>query len=207
MSDDPQNDRALRERLLAHDPIAAEQAASTYLPSVRRHLVSRAFARGIIDEALINDATVEAVLDYIRHPQKFDPSKSSLATYLNQASWRDLLNALAKDRRQRRGWELTEDVELAIIKRNKESEVERIKVEAQTGAGRTSDFDRILTHVTSARDRKLLQMMRDGEKRTSAFAAVLGIGELTLTEQKRAVKQHKDRLKQWLKRTGKKYVV
>ncbi len=54
--------------------------------------------------------------------------------------------------------------------------------------------------VTTTTDRKLVELMMDGVRETSAFAAVLGIVHLSDKDQRKAVKQHKDRLKKAIQR-------
>ena len=49
-------------------------------------------------------------------------------------------------------------------------------------------------------DRRLIQLMLDGERSTGAFARVLGIENQSTEDQRRIVKQHKDRLKASLQR-------
>src|SRR5438128_2318180 len=131
MGTDPENEKVMHERLLAQDPIAPEEFARKYLPLIQRHVAARAHDHGVHDHDLINDATVEAVFAYIRHPQKFDPQKSGLLGYLKRAAERDLINLVQQDRRRRRGEELHEDVELSILLRNKSSEIDLIKRDAE----------------------------------------------------------------------------
>lgn len=199
-------ERALHKRLLIRDPAASEEVASAFLEVVRKHVRIRAQAHGILDRDLINDATVEAVFDYIRHPEKFTPGKSSLRTYLNLAAERDLINMVRKDRRRRRGEELSADVELTVISGNKEVDIQKIRRNLDDAfldsAVRRESFEKTAEIIRPGRDLALVKMMMDGERRTSAFADVLGISNLPAPEQRKIVKQHKDRLKQQLKRGG-----
>jgi RNA polymerase sigma factor (sigma-70 family) len=196
----------LHERLLARDPVASEEVARLFLEAVRRHVSLRAQVHGVFDHDLINDAAVDAVFDYIRRPDKFSPVKSSLRTYLKLAAERDLINAVRKDRRRRRGEELSGDVELAVVSGNKGSEIERILRDPDDAlfksATEDESLDEVVEMIGPGSDQVLVRMMMDGERRTSAFAEVLGISNLPVPEQRRTVKQHKDRLKQQLKRAG-----
>ncbi len=207
MSDDIEFEAQIHKRLLASDLTASEELAQKYLPQVRRHVTARAQGHGIHDVAIINDSTVEAVFDYIRHPQKFDPHKSGLLGYLKRAAERDLINEVRKDRRRRRGEELYEDVELSILRGNKRRDIERIRHSTEDDAISRIDRKRrvatVTTAVTNPRDQALLRLIASGERGTSKFAVILGIEERPATEQRRIVKQHKDRLKQQLKRLRK----
>lgn len=210
MSDDAQDERVLHQRLLSRDPTAPEEAARKYLPLIERHVAAR--ARNIYrinDRQLIWDATVDAVMfDYILHPERFDPTKSGLLGYLKRAAERDLMNAVEKDRRQRRGEELQADVEEGLRTRNKPSEIARITRDAEEEVISYIQRERGLAAVSKVgneRDSMLLRLVAEGERSTSKFAAVLGIEGLTIAKQRRIVKQHKDRLKARLKRGGSKH--
>jgi DNA-directed RNA polymerase specialized sigma24 family protein len=203
MRNDPQADRAIHERLVNGDPTASEELARKYLPSIQRHVSGRAHAHGVYDRDVINDAAVDAVFGYIRSPEKFDPGKSGLYGYLKRAAERDLINAVQKDRRRRRGEELHADVELSIVARNRSSEVDRIRHDSENEAlsriqGQREMAD--LTGTANQQDQALLRLMAEGERVTGKFAIVLGVTDLPIADQRRIVKQHKDRLKAQLKR-------
>lgn len=206
MAYDPQDERLLHERLLSGDMTAPEEAARKYLPLIEAHVAARAWnIYHIKDRELIWNATVDAVLlDYILHPARFDPSKSGLLGYLKRAAERDLINELAKNRRQQRGEDLYGDVEEGIRGRNKPSELARIMRNAEEETVSRIQQQRDTAAATNAdneRDSALLRLMVDGERSTSKFAVVLGIEALPVAEQRRIVKQHKDRLKVQLKRS------
>ena len=204
MEPEAEFDRQIHARLLAGDPTASEEFARYYLPLVVRHVAIRARAHGVNDPALVNDATVDAVFDLIRHPDKFDPQRSGLLGYLKRAAERDLINAVQKDRRRRRGEELHADVELAILNGNKQEDVHVVRREVEERAIARIQRERDLAcqrgQVAGGRDQQILQLMTEGERRTSVFAAVLGIADRPAPEQRRLVKQHKDRLKAQMKR-------
>jgi RNA polymerase sigma-70 factor, ECF subfamily len=203
MTDDAQTEKEIHERLLFGDPTAPEELARKYLPLIQRHVAACAHNHGIHDRDLINDATVDAVFGYIRHPEKFDPNQSGLLGYLKRAAERDLINVVKQDRRRRRGEELEEDVEVSILVRNKSSEIDRIRRDAEGEAISRIQKERALAEVAESeneRDKVLLHLMAEGERSTSKFAAALGITDLPTAEQRHIVKQNKDRLKAHLKR-------
>jgi RNA polymerase sigma-70 factor (ECF subfamily) len=203
MTDDAQLENDIHGRLVAGDPTAPEELARKYLPLIERHVSARAHVHGIHDQDLINDATVDAVFGYIRHPEKFNPSKSGLLGYLKRAAEMDLINVVQQDRRRRRGEELQEDVEVSILARNKSSEIDRIRRGTEDETISRIQQQRTLAEVTvseNARDEILLRLMAEGERSTNRFAAVLGITDLPVAEQRHIVKQNKDRLKAHLRR-------
>lgn len=205
MNDDTQDEGLLHQRLVSRDPIAPEEVARRYLPIIEEHVATRAWnIYRINDRELIWDASVDAIFGYIRHPEKFDTTKSGLRGYLKRAAERDLINAVERYRRQRRGEELREDVEEFVRGRNKPHEIARVTrdAERETIARIQSDQNKdAAVNVGNKRDNALLQLMIEGERSTTSFAAVLGIEALPVTEQRRIVKQHKDRLKVQLKRS------
>lgn len=209
MNENAQDETVLHRRLLSRDPTATEEAARIYLPLIERHVAARARnIYGIYDRELIWDVSVDAVvLDYILHPDRFDPNKSGLLGYLKRAAERDLMNAIEKHRRHRRGEELHADVEEGIRARNKPSEIARITRNAEEEAISSihkEDGLAAASKVGDERDVVLLRLMVEGERSTDKFAAVLGIEELPIATQRQIVKQHKDRLKVRLKRGGNK---
>ena len=207
MSDGAQDEKVLHGRLLSGDPIVSEELARKYLPVIQTHVAARAHTHGVHDEDLINDATVEALFNYIQHPEKFDGKKSSLLGYLKRAAERDLINLVQKDRRRRRGEELHEDVEESILAGKKSSEIARIARGSEQEALLRIQRQRDLAGIAASgdeRDNAMLRLMVEGERSTSKFAAILGVAALPVAEQRRIVKQHKDRLKVQIKRKGSK---
>jgi len=63
-------------------------------------------------------------------------------------------------------------------------------------------IQRVFNTITDPRDRQLLQLLRTGERKTAAYAEILGIQDHNAMEQRKIVKQHKDRLKKQLERLG-----
>jgi RNA polymerase sigma-70 factor (ECF subfamily) len=61
---------------------------------------------------------------------------------------------------------------------------------------------RIMETFTDPRDRQIVHLILDGERKTAAYSAILGVQSLDILEQRRIVKQHKDRLTQRLRRLG-----
>lgn len=196
--------KQIHQRLLEGDPTAPSELALAYLERLVRRLHVR-FPE-ILDHNLLDDAAADAILNYAEHPSRFNPSKSSLATYLEMSSRGDLLNALDREARRRKRELPLEVVEQGGSDRNilmRENELERTGQEcAATGPARPDLINKMLESITDPRDQQLLQLMLDGERNTKAFAAVLGLEESGESELRRVVKRHKDRLKKRLQRLG-----
>jgi RNA polymerase sigma-70 factor (ECF subfamily) len=191
------HDEQLHASLLAGDPTAPSQVILAHLDPLTRRLRGR--FPDIRDETLLLDAATDALLDYVQSPSKFDPSKSSLTTYLTLAARGDLLNALAKSQRRS-----SRQVSIEIVAEpedigNIPEEGDPAEQVADLTAARDLT-DAMLKLITEQRDRQLLALMVDGERRTEPYARLLGISHLDEGEKRRTVKQHKDRIKKRLQR-------
>jgi hypothetical protein len=63
-------------------------------------------------------------------------------------------------------------------------------------------WQRVEAHFPDARDRQLLRLVLQGERKTTRFAVVLGLADLDRVSQQREVKRHKDRIAKRLRRLG-----
>lgn len=178
-------------RLVGEDPTAsAELYKAIFSP-----LVGWLRVKGrTTDKELIRDAATDALVDYIKHPDKWNPERATLVSYICMAADRDLLNALQKVQRIRKHEVLSADVEDEVFDRNVLPENE----------GPADAIDGVLSalerQVTSETDRRFLALILEGERSTDTFAEVLGIRNLSKQEKARTVKQHKDRLKKIIER-------
>lgn len=178
-------------RLVGEDPTAS---ADLY-KAIFSPLVGWLRVKGrTTDKELIRDAATDALVDYIKHPDKWRPEKGTLVSYICMAADRDLLNALEKVQRIRKHEVLIADVEDEGFDRNVPPEDE---VPADSISSLLSALER---QVTSETDRRFLTFILKGERSTDKFAEVLGIQDLPKEEKARTVKQHKDRLKKIIER-------
>jgi RNA polymerase sigma-70 factor (ECF subfamily) len=203
--------RNIHQRLLDGDPIAPSELVVAYLEPLTRWL--HTLFRHLQDEQLLVDAATDALLNYIEHPARFDPTKSALPRYLRMSAKRDLLNALQREQRRTKRAALARKT----LKREQqrivtEGHAESVELGARSGTIIQEDDEKtvvtqdVLEHmfeaITEPRDRQLLQLLRDGVRKTAAYAEILGIQDRNTLEQRKLVKQHKDRLKKQLERLG-----
>lgn len=177
----------LHRRLAAHDPTAPADFAEAVLDPLLAYL--RAKEPSADDHHRV-EAAEEAVLSVIRNPAVYDPARGELPAFLRMAARRDLENIRAKEWRHQRKREVRDCVELAAPDGN-------------SLAGVPSFDDPELAPLVAAlpdAERQVLDLMRTGERRTEAFAAVLGLGGRPAAEQRREVKRVKDRLTKRLQR-------
>jgi RNA polymerase sigma-70 factor, ECF subfamily len=177
----------LHDRIILGDRQALEELAEHLLPTLR-YMVRRAFSRGSWD--LITDAVEDAIVDYGLHPTSFDPSRGvSLDRYLYQASWRNMANLLNRETRRR-------------TREQRYSEFAAVQQAPETFTADSAHGDatrRILEVAVGRAERKALHCWLKGERRTLVLAAALGLGGLSILQQRREVKRFKDRV---LKRLG-----
>ena len=114
------------------------------------------------------------------------------------AAEKDLLNALAKIKRQKQKEILLEVVEVDGDDWNNKGRTEDLDIKL--------DAERVLealdTLFDDPKDRKAVGLMMERERSTEAFVEVYDLQELSQQEQRDAVKRHKDRIKKRLQRFG-----
>jgi RNA polymerase sigma-70 factor, ECF subfamily len=192
-------ERELHQRLVDGDHVAPQELAVAFLPAVIDRLQQR-FSR-LDDESLMLDAAADAILSYAERPSQYSPDKLRLLPYLVMSADGDLKNALRRQQRQAHRELPVNDVELLIDARNPEQDEARPNEHA--AAPEVEEVARRVREVVSDPiDQQLVDLMIQGERRTEAFARVLGITEMGILQQRKIVKQHKDRLKKRLSRLG-----
>jgi hypothetical protein len=113
------------------------------------------------------------------------------------AAERDLRNLLARE--GRRSSVAIDCVELRDLPRNNEVED---AMDAMVDAEEAAELERkIVRLVAEPAERRVLALMRDGVRATAPYAEALGLSALPQAEQRRRVKQAKDRLKKRLARS------
>ena len=185
----------IHNRLLDEDPLATYDMFDAAVPLIERHLKFRfpSLAPGI-DRDIYTLAAYQALTDYFKSPNNYDPQKRGLKGYLEMIAYRDMQNLLQKEyRRIKRTASL--DVALHLSDGNNLSESVIDDIEAKRV------FDEWTRDLTPP-DRNLLSLMVDGERSTEAAAQALDITHLPTAERAREVKKAKDRLKKRLQRRG-----
>ncbi len=200
MSDRPLDPHInFHSRLLERDPTAPADLAQAVLGVVLERL--RRKYPNFVHDGDLDDSVADAILSYCERPEQFVPSKMSLLAYLTMSADGDFRNALARARRRSRRVLSLEVVEESPARRKTMHErahsaddivIERMESERLT--------ERVRAAAHSPAEIRILQLMVDGERRTDHFASVLGVQRLSVNDQRRLVKQVKDRLKKRLVR-------
>ena len=190
---------SIHARLLAEDPTASADLCETFLPLLAGRL-RRQFPT--VDADQVHDAVVDALLNYIEHPQRYDPARGSLAHYLTLSARGDVLNLLRRETRRSQRLVPLEDGEdeVEVERRLRNSGVKTLEDLAVAAATSTQVNDLLQAVSRSDADQHVLDLMLDGERDTAVFAEALGLQHLTVVEQRHRVKQHKDRLIKRLQR-------
>lgn len=175
----------LHQAVLAGDKVAWASVAERYMEYVKRVLKS---LKPGVDDELLTDATTEALMNYLLHPERFDPSKRSLPSYLVMSANGDLLNLLEK--RNNRGRK-------EILDRHGEFDTNPRK-DLYEGAD-TELWDEIRRNF-SADDQTAIRLMLAGIKSYAEYARIWHIERADPAGMRREVKRRKTLLKRKLVR-------
>lgn len=200
-----EKDRDLRDRLLAGDATVSNDVAYAYLDDLTDWLTYR-YPREHPNDC--STAAQDAILEFIRRPTTYDPERQSLKTYLRMSADGDMKNLLRAEHRhgkRRVNLELTEP---AVENRLRDDDanpahiLERRTEEEETSAKLRSLIPDWLAAGLTTEEVHVLGLMHVKERRTTVYAAALGISHLPFKEQQRKVKQVKDRLNKRKERMG-----
>jgi DNA-directed RNA polymerase specialized sigma24 family protein len=149
-----------------------------------------------ITEDDAHDCAMEAIIGHINQPDTFDPAKSSLWTFLCMIAQGDARDTVRKrldhDRlMEKHGY----NIELWGGHANKEYEQSEWKKDAEKIMRLHGDFI-----VQNDGERRVLDLILDGERAVSAYAEALGLDPKT--DVAAEVKRVKDRINLRLKKVG-----
>ncbi|HEY8447890.1 MAG TPA: hypothetical protein VIL01_12360 [Thermomicrobiales bacterium] len=170
-SDEATFEHEIHQRLLEGDPLAASDLCVHFLGRLVRQLQRN---NPETDPDLVNDAVTEALLNYARRPQQYDPAKRSLSGYLFMSAQGDLRNLLEKHRRTSQHIPFDEHVENSTPARNSLAEHGDL---ADVVAGKESERslrERLLAMAQDEEERIVLELMMDGVRETDVYIQALG---------------------------------
>lgn len=189
----------LHQRLLDGDPTAPARIAETFLP-LTISLLTKRFS-SLSDPHLVGTAVEDALLNYFTRPEQYDPSRSSLVSYLRMAANGDLLNLLKQSQKESARLVSTYSVELSD--QGEEHEVELpddFDLESWVFNQNSPVWDWLPRFIPDPVDQEIVLLMLNGVRETEIYADVLGLSSLSLADQAKEVKRHKDRLKKKFQR-------
>lgn len=193
----------LWRRVAGDDPTAPPEFAQTYLDWLADSLAA-SYPR--FDPHDHDSAAEDAIMAIIRKPRAYDPTRSSFGSFLRLIARRRLLSRWRAEKPHRDHRADLELVELsgadANIPGDLDADPARRVEEAETVEELRSRLRPEIVARFTPDEEKVFQLMRSGERRAGAYAAALALDELPPEEQRRRIKQVKDRLKKRLRRGG-----
>jgi hypothetical protein len=152
--------------------------------------LDRAFPKAPDD--LRGEAANEALVGFLSHPDRYDPTRCGLGAYLRMAARGDMKNLLAREARHRRGIPL-DSVEEPVDDRNSECDDEP-----------TWDHPALAAETAALEppERITFELIRAGVRDTATFVRRLALTHLSAEEQNRTVKRLKDRVRKRLSRAA-----
>jgi hypothetical protein len=188
----------LHHRLCDGDRTAPDELAELILESLVE-AIARQFPH--TDEQIIWDGIVEAFLDYCARPSQFDERHSvPLDRFLRMASWRNVANALRGETRRRTHMETMARIDTAAAVKLDPTAGNVLQQEETRQIQRQQEA--LMNTLQDPKDRQIWALRLQGERRTAAFAEILGISHLAIEVQRREVKRAKDRIDKIIRRKG-----
>ncbi len=177
-------------RIHSQDPDAVNELATVLLlefPSI----LGRRFP--LTSDDVLVDAIEDAFLEYVRMPDRFDSSKTSLRAFLCLAALRNVANSHRATLRRRR----RESLWFA----------EHLRLASSRDGSRhvqMADLHQLLFDVagSNAIERRAALLWLSGTKSTRTLASVLGLDQLSDAERRSEVKRFKDRITKRVGRVG-----
>lgn len=192
---DPEVLNKLHERLLAGDRTASKDLLDLVLVFISEE-TARKFPR--MDKQLVWDGVVDALLDYCEKPTRF-ASDGSLEGFLLTAAWRNAANLFKGEQRRK---QRQQKVAAKKMENDIADDPAARSIRQEEEKKRAEEVSRLLACLDDPIDREFAKLQFSGARKAEEFARLLGIEQLTIGEQRKIVKQNKDRIRALLKRKG-----
>lgn len=167
-------------RLSAGDASVRTEVATALLPLLCRRLARR---RPRADEAAVNTAVEDALIEYFASPDLFDPTRLPLDAYLGVISHRRLLNQLRAATRR-----LAHEVAAGDALPDR-------PVESEPRPSLWRDLRMVLRCCQTKQEEVFLRALMRGERRTEALASTLSAESLPLEVQRKEIHKVMERLR------------
>jgi hypothetical protein len=195
-------ERVLHQRLVDEDVTAPVDLMTVFLEPLiawlRRHNDT-----SVPDEFCV-DAAEDALMNLAKTPRSFDPARGKrLWAYLQMSAQGDLRNALQQESRRRRKEKSLEAVELAGEDGKYLGREDDPALSLQIREESEQAIQQVVGPVRdglSEAESRAFDLLLEGERKTAAFAAAMGIEHLPKEEQEAEVKRTKDKLKKRIER-------
>jgi hypothetical protein len=183
----------LHHLLLSGDQRARSQACWRYLGPLTQRLQKY---NPRIDSSIVEEAAIDAMLDYIDRPASYNPALKPIASYLLMSASGDLKNKLRAEQRHRdHQVSLSENVGFAPAMGN--SYTDDNLLERITTSNLQAD---IIAVAKDDQERAVLDLMMQGVREYQPYAELLDVQQLPPLQQREAVNKAKERLRVRVKR-------
>src|SRR5262249_3024741 len=149
---------------------ATADFAAVYVDVIAEHLAAW---HPEVAEDFVLTAAGEAVLAVLCKPELYDPTRRPLFEYLCMAAQGDLRNALERERRHRHEQIPSDDVADGFVAGNYLGRDDDPALPLELAEDEAL-LEQLLADFTET-ERAVLQLMRDGERRTEAFVPLLDL--------------------------------
>jgi RNA polymerase sigma-70 factor (ECF subfamily) len=189
----PEEEMVLHQRLLEHDPLAYYDVFPMYMERIAKKLEGSGY-----DVDVARDAAIDTVVAYREKPERYDPRKVHLFTYIMGVA-----RHKAEDRRrsvQARAQREKKHGDVELLRRTPKDQVEMM--EAYVKVRQLVDLLEE-GEVLNERDQAILRLFLMGEGSTEEVAKVLRLPPMPKEKRQSEAKRHRDRLLKRLARFGK----
>ncbi len=189
-----ERENALHARILRKESVAYKEAFELFMGPIISTVIR---ARRCSPEEA-RDAAIDVLMDYLEAPERFDPDRGNLLSYLTQSA-KNTVTDWYRSTLRRVLREENFGVLFEIVGRSPKDSLEDA-VEARR------IVDRIEKSDLGVIDRAVLAHILLGERSTQRLGEVLGLSHLPTLDVQREVKRHRDRIIKWLQRFGREVV-
>jgi RNA polymerase sigma-70 factor (ECF subfamily) len=186
------NELDLYRRALKRDPVILADLFEALAEKIIKFVMNDLKC----SEDTADNAVFDALTDYVEQPERYDPQKGRLLTYLTQAAKyqaKDRLKSEAATARREQEFGRVVELWRRTPKEEMENAVEASRVMEQLRK----------RGLLKDEDMAAFELIMKGERSTERLAQALGLGALPLEQMRREVKRHRDRLMKILERFGK----
>jgi RNA polymerase sigma factor (sigma-70 family) len=152
-----------------------------------------------VDSSVVTDAVTDTLLKFATAPDCCRASTGvETFAFFRTVARNKVMNSLRSAKRQR-----AHETEAVADGRDVEVPSREVSaIQEEEDAEREAHIAALERQLLDPRDRDVFRLLLSGERSTTAYAQVLGIAHLSVDEQRHIVKQTKDRLMKFLKRTA-----
>jgi hypothetical protein len=189
-------------RVSIKDPTAFSELCEQALP----HLVDFLYnCFPTSDNHLRESAVIDCLLDYQTRPNKYNPDRLPLFSYLRMAVRRDMLNALDKQIRKESRLTSMDDPTAQLYVFDRANKDHQDDLDGWLQENSSLSFNEILEALDEKLDtleKEALILMLEGRRESSAYYSILQISHLDDQSARKEVKKIKDRIMKKLSRLG-----